>query len=137
MITSIKNYRAQTIKWSTKPTNGQTINFVNDNFVDESFPDFIESFSSNQISKDPNNSGNNVISANGLTGITLTIADGSTQKVYEMPATALNRSTNNGQTQPLNGIKINLQKSFITIVDNTNINANECFVLGIGYKGDV
>lgn len=93
----------------------------------------IEAFSDTQVSKSPNS--NDVISALGAAGLVVTFQDStSTNRVYEIPYYTLLSYLNGGIIREFKPFRCILSKSYVKILDATNINVNEAAFFNLVYK---
>ena len=96
----------------------------------------LQVISETQLTKSPNNA--TVVSALGCAGAVVTInvrgARRSAEDVYQYPLFDLIPSSNGGLIRWFNGIVIDLPKSYITILDPTNISASESFIFNWIYR---
>ena len=91
----------------------------------------IEAYSSDQVALSPNNS--TIISAAGATGIVVTFAVRETEEVYQIPYFTLISAANAGMIREFANKQINLTKSYVTILDSTNLNAAESCIFNFYY----
>ena len=91
----------------------------------------IEAYSSDQVKLSPNNS--TIISASGATGIVVTFAVRETEEVYQIPYFTLISAANAGMIREFANKQINLTKSYVTILDSTNLNAAESCIFNFYY----
>lgn len=92
----------------------------------------IAAFNSSSFAVSPN--GSTVVSANGMTNITVTFYVGDNQDVYLIPVADLASTSIFGFIRTFNNKKINLTKSFITINGVTNLNNNEAVCFNFIYR---
>lgn len=93
----------------------------------------VEVFNADQLSKSPG--ARNIVTALGSTGIVLTLQDNkSINRINQAPYLSLNSSVNNGIIREFKPFKMVLTKSFITVLDGTNLIAGQAAVLNIIYK---
>jgi hypothetical protein len=93
----------------------------------------IEVFDVNSLVTSPN--GNPVVTA--VTGIIVTFAEASTETVYQYPCFDLTPNNNSGLIRLFNKKKINLPKSYITILNSTGLNQNDAVVFNFIYESIV
>ncbi len=91
----------------------------------------IESYNADQVAISPNNS--NIITAAGCTGIVVTFAVRETEEVYQIPYFTLISSANGGIIREFANKQINLTKSYVTILDSTNLTAAESCLFNFYY----
>ena len=92
----------------------------------------IEAYTTDQQSKSPLNA--DVISQLGATGIVVTWAVKESEDVYQMPLFSLIAAYNAGVIREFANKQINLTKSYITILDPTNIVAGESCIFNFYYQ---
>ena len=92
----------------------------------------IEAYNGDQVKLSPNNS--TIISAAGSTGIVVTFAVRETEEVYQIPYYTLIASANGGLIREFANKQINLTKSYVTILDSTNLNAAESCIFNFYYQ---
>jgi hypothetical protein len=92
----------------------------------------VEVFSAAQMSTSPN--GSVVVSALGLTDLTVTFAVGDDQDVFLQPCADLNPALVAGFIRMYNNKKFNLTKSFITMQGVANIAANQAVLFNFLYR---
>lgn len=92
----------------------------------------IEAYCVDQVTKSPNN--NTPVTATGAKGIVLTLSIRETEEIYQLPLWSLIASQNGGLIREFNNKQVNLTKSYITILDATNVAANECVLFNFYYQ---
>jgi len=93
----------------------------------------IEAFSQAQVTKTPNS--NTVVSLLGGTGLVVTFQDNtSTNRVYEIPYYTLLSYLNGGIIREFKPFKCILSKSYVKILDGTNLTVNEAAFFNLIYK---
>jgi hypothetical protein len=75
-----------------------------------------------------------VINATGVKSIVLTLVVDDREEIYQIPLTSLTASLNSGLIRELNEKRINIVKSYITILTTTGLNPGESVVLYFYYK---
>lgn len=95
----------------------------------------IEAFTANQLATSPNNK--TVISAAGSVNIVCTFVVNETEDIYQIPYYTLISSNNAGLIREFQNKRINLVKSYITILNVTGLNANESVMFNFYYKKDI
>lgn len=91
----------------------------------------IEAYNKDQVAISPNNS--SIISPTGATGIVVTFAVRETEEVYQIPYFTLISSVNGGIIREFANKQINLTKSYVTILDATNLSAAESCLFNFYY----
>lgn len=115
---------------TTVPGNGSNINF-------QDYPQLRNVYFAGAVVCDTNTAttspaGKTVITS--TTGITLTLVDKFNQEVtHQYPSKDLNPYYTSGIYRDIVPFPIQLTKSYITILNNTGINANESFLINIFY----
>lgn len=92
----------------------------------------IEAYNLDQVKLSPNNAP--IISAAGATGIVVTFAVRETEEVYQIPYFTLIAAANAGMIREFANKQINLTKSYVTILDSTNLNAGESCIFNFYYQ---
>lgn len=93
----------------------------------------VEVFNNSQLSKSPG--GRSVVNPSGSLGIAVTLQDNkSINRINQAPYLSLNTAVNNGIIREFKPFKMVLTKSFITILDGTDITAGQAAVINIIYK---
>jgi hypothetical protein len=93
----------------------------------------VEVFNADQLTKSPGN--RNTVTASGSTGLAVTLQDNkSINRINQAPYLSLNTAVNNGIIREFKPFKMVLTKSFITILDGTNLSVGQAAVLNIIYK---
>lgn len=114
------------------PANQQQINF---NFIPQlegSTIYGVSAYASPVLSTSPN--GATLVSAAGLAAIAVTFAVGDNQDVYLMPCVDLYSPTIGGFIRIFNNKKLNLTKSYITILNAGAITANQAVCFNFIYR---
>jgi hypothetical protein len=117
---------------SGAPAAGQRISFLDVPTLRNVKVYGIQCLSETNLSKSPNNK--TVVAANGCAGAVVTFAIQQSEKVYQYPLYDLISSVNGGLIRWFNGLNINLPKSYITILDPTNISASESFMFNFDFR---
>jgi hypothetical protein len=126
----IRSYLAEINLGTTLPGNGANLNIQDYPQLRDVYITGIEVFDSNQISLSP--SGKTPVST--LTGITLTLMDKfNMEMLYQYPAFDLNPANVAGFYRDFLPFPLQLTKSYITILDNSGLNANESVMLNFFY----
>lgn len=92
----------------------------------------IAAFNSSSIITSPN--GNVVVSAAGMTQLTVTFYVGDNQDVYLIPISDLASTNIFGFIRTFNNKRLNLTKSFITVNGTAGLGVNEAVVFNFIYK---
>jgi hypothetical protein len=94
----------------------------------------IEAFTGSQLATSPNNK--TVIAAAGSVNIVCTFVVNETEDIYQIPYYTLISANNAGLIREFQNKRINLVKSYITILNVTGLNANESVMFNFYYKKD-
>lgn len=125
-----RSYLVEINVGTTVPGNGSNINF-------QDYPQLRDVYFAGATVLDTNTcavspSGKTVIS--NTVGITVTLLDKFNQEVtHQYPSVDLNPYYNSGFYRDIVPFPIQLTKSYITILDNASIAANESFLINIFY----
>ena len=126
----VRSYLAEVNLGTTVPGNGQNINIQDYPQLRDVYITGIEVFDENQISLSP--SGKTVVP--GLTGITLTLMDKyNMEMLSQYPTFDLNPANIAGFYRDIKPFNLQLTKSYISILSNTGLAANESVMLNIFY----
>jgi len=96
------------------------------------FVNGIEAYTRDQVFFSPLNA--LVVTQAGSTGIVVTFAVKESEDIYQMPLFSFVSGYNAGIIRELANKQINLTKSYITILDPSNINAGESCIFNIYYQ---
>ena len=125
-----RSYLVEINLGNTAPSNGANINFQDYPQLRNIYLAGVTVLDSNTATKSP--SGKTVVS--NTTGITLTMLDMFNQEItHQYPTLDLNPYYNSGFYRDLVPFKIQLVKSYITILNNSGLNANESVLINIFY----
>lgn len=126
----VRSYLAEVNLGTTAPGNGQNINIQDYPQLRDVIITGVQVFSANQIAVSPQ--GKTVVST--LSGITLTLMDKfNMEMVYQYPAYDLNPANVSGFYRDIFPFELQLTKSYISILSNTSLNANESVCLNFFY----
>lgn len=126
----VRSYLAEVNLGTTAPGNGQNINIQDYPQLRDVIITGVEVFSANQVAVSPQ--GKTVVST--LTGITLTLMDKfNMEMIYQYPAYDLNPANVSGLYRDIFPFELQLTKSYISILSNTSLNANESVCLNFFY----
>lgn len=125
-----KSYLIEINVGTTNPGNGVNINFQDFPQLRDIYLTGIQVFDQNSVLISP--SGKIVVGA--LTGATVTLLDIYNQEIIRSyPTQDLSPYYNSGIYRDFKPFKLQLTKSYITILDNTTTAANESYIINIFY----
>lgn len=126
----VRSYLTEVNLGTTVPGAGQNINFQDYPQLRDVYITGIESFNTDQLSTSP--SGKAIVTAN--TGITITLMDKFNMEIIsQYPTSDLNPGVVAGFYRDIAPFYLQLTKSYITILNNTGLSANESIVFNIFY----
>lgn len=114
---------------SVAATNGQRIYFLDIPQLRDVRTIGIEAFCNDEMTYAPSG---NVMGSN-LRGVVFTFAVKSTEEFVQWPGYSLEASKNGGLIREIDQKVINLPKSYITVIDATQYNANESLCVNFYY----
>lgn len=118
------------IKLVNGPVAGQKINFNDVPQLRDVVTVGLECFYNAQLTISPNS--NTVVTL--VTGLVLTMVVDTTEEVFQMPCIDLVPGSNSGLIRLFRNKVFNLPKSYITILDATNLNQNESVLFNFIYE---
>lgn len=128
-----KSYLTE-IKLTLTPAVGTRIFFVDvpelSQREHEVYVTGIECFNATYLTQTPN--GNTTVST--VAGLVLTVAEASTENVFQYPCTDLQPGLNGGFIRVFNKKKINLSKCYVTILDATSLSVNQAVLFNFLYE---
>jgi len=92
----------------------------------------VQAFTATQVGVSPN--GATVIAAAGAASVVCTFCVGNDQDIFLYPYYDLIASNNGGLQRMLKNKRLNLTKSFITMLTAANLNANESLIFQFFYR---
>ena len=92
----------------------------------------IECFTAAQLATSPNNK--TTIAAAGAASIMCTFTVGETEDVFNIPYYTLVSANNAGLIRAFNNKSVNLVKSYVTVVNSSNLNASESVLFNWYFK---
>lgn len=126
----VRSYLTEINVGTTQPGNGTNINFKDYPQLRDIFITGFAFYDVNQVAASP--SGKTVVG--NLTGITVTLLDiYNMEMIYQYPSFDANPINASGFYRDIYPFQLQLTKSFITILDNTNIAANESVLINFFY----
>lgn len=123
------SYLAEVQFGTANPSNGQRVYFLDIPQLRDVQTIGIEAFCNDEMTYAPSG---NVIGAN-LRGVVFTFSVKSTEEFVQWPGYSLEASKNGGLIRELDRKVINLPKSYITVIDSTQYNANESLCVNFYY----
>lgn len=94
--------------------------------------DGIEAFTSTQLAVSPNNK--NIISAPASLNIVVTLVVDETEEMYQIPYYTLISSNNAGLIREFANKRINLVKSYATILNTAGLSNNDSLIFNFYYR---
>jgi len=91
----------------------------------------IEAYTQSQLLSSP--TGKTIVSSTGILGISITLVVMDTEEVYQLPYYSLVSGLNSGIVKEFANKRINIVKSYATILNTTGINAGESLFLSFMY----
>lgn len=126
----VRSYLAEVNLGTTIPGAGQNINIQDYPQLRDVIITGVQVFSAGQVAISPQ--GKTVVST--LSGITLTLMDKfNMEMIYQYPTFDLNPSTTSGFYRDFFPFELQLTKSYISILSNVGLNANESVCLNFFY----
>ena len=128
----VRSYLTEINVGTTQPGNGTNINFKDYPQLRDIYITGFAFYDVSQVSISP--SGKTVVAANALPGITVTLLDiYNMEMVYQYPSYDANPVNVSGFYRDINPFQLQLTKSFITVLDNTNIVASDSVIVNFFY----
>jgi hypothetical protein len=126
----VRSYLAEVNLGNTAPGNGQNINFQDYPQLRDIYITGITSFEDAQVATSP--SGKTIVSS--LTGISVSLKDiYNMDMIFQYPTYDLQPSLVNGYYRDFLPFRLQLTKSYITILNNTGLSANNSVLFNIFY----
>jgi hypothetical protein len=126
----VRSYLTEINVGTTQPGNGTNINFKDYPQLRDIFITGFAFYDTNQVASSP--SGKAVVST--LTGITVTLLDiYNMEMIYQYPSYDANPINASGFYRDIYPFQLQLTKSYITILDNTNVAADESVLINFFY----
>jgi hypothetical protein len=126
----IRSYLAEVNLGTTIPGNGQNINIQDYPQLRDVIITGVEAFSFNQVAVSPQ--GKTVVGS--LSGIVLTLMDKfNMEMIYQYPTHDLNPSLTSGFYRDFVPFELQLTKSYITVLSNAGLLANQSVCLNFFY----
>lgn len=92
----------------------------------------LEAFTSDQLAVSPNNK--TIVSLASSLNLVLTLVVDETEDIYQIPYYTLISSQNSGLIREFANKRINLVKSYITILNTTGLSANQSAIFNFYYR---
>jgi hypothetical protein len=92
----------------------------------------LEAFTEVQLATSPNNKA--IITALGSLNLVLTLVVNETEEIYQIPYYTLISANNAGLIREFANKRINLVKSYITILNTTNLTAGQSVIFNFYYR---
>ena len=126
----LRSYLIEVNLGASVPGAGQNINIQDYPQLRDVYITGIEAFNSDQVTTSP--AGKTVVSTNK--GISLTLMDKyNMEMMFQYPTSDLNPGVVSGFYRDIVPFYLQLTKSYITILSNTSLNANESIILNVFY----
>ena len=126
----VRSYLAEVNLGTTVPGAGQNINIQDFPQLRDVIITGVQAYSAGQVAISPQ--GKTVVST--LTGITLTLMDKfNMEMIYQYPTFDLNSANTSGFYRDFFPFDLQLTKSYISILSNAGLNANESVCLNFFY----
>lgn len=128
----VRSYLTEINVGTTQPGNGTNINFKDYPQLRDIYITGFAFYDVTQVSVSP--AGKTVVAANGLPGITVTLLDiYNMEMIYQYPSFDANPINASGFYRDIFPFQLQLTKSYITVLDNSNINQNESVMINFYY----
>ena len=128
----VRSYLTEINVGTTQPGNGTNINFKDYPQLRDIYITGFAFYDVTQVSLSP--AGKTVVTANSLPGITVTLLDiYNMEMIYQYPSFDANPINASGFYRDIFPFQLQLTKSYITVLDNTNIAANESVIVNFFY----
>lgn len=128
----VRSYLTEINVGTTQPGNGTNINFKDYPQLRDIYITGFAVYDVAQVSLSP--SGKTIVPASSLKGITVTLLDiYNMEMIYQYPSHDANPINVSGFYRDIYPFQLQLTKSYVTILDNTNISANESIIVNFFY----
>jgi len=128
----VRSYLTEINVGTTQPGNGTNINFKDYPQLRDIYITGFAFYDATQVSVSP--AGKAVVAANGLPGITVTLLDiYNMEIIYQYPSYDANPINVSGFYRDINPFQLQLTKSYISILDNSNIAADDSIIVNFFY----
>lgn len=128
----VRSYLTEINVGTTQPGNGTNINFKDYPQLRDIYITGFAFYDASQVSLSP--AGKTVVAANALPGITVSLLDiYNMEMIYQYPSYDANPINVSGFYRDIYPFQLQLTKSYITVLDNTNIAANNSVLVNFFY----
>jgi hypothetical protein len=128
----VRSYLTEINVGTTQPGNGTNINFKDFPQLRDIYITGFAFYNASQVAISP--AGKTVIPANAQPGITTTLVDiYNMEMIYQYPSFDANPINASGFYRDIFPFQLQLTKSYITVLDNTNILQNQSIIVNIFY----
>lgn len=128
----VRSYLTEINVGTTQPGNGTNINFKDYPQLRDIYITGFAFYDATQVSLSP--AGKTVVAANALPGITVTLLDiYNMEMVYQYPSYDANPINVSGFYRDIYPFQLQLTKSYITVLSNSNIVANDSVLVNFFY----
>lgn len=128
----VRSYLTEINVGTTQPGNGTNINFKDYPQLRDIYITGFAFYDISQVSLSP--AGKVIVPANALPGITVTLLDiYNMEMIYQYPSYDANPINASGFYRDIFPFQLQLTKSYITVLDNTNIAANQSVIVNFFY----
>ena len=128
----VRSYLTEINVGTTQPGNGTNINFKDFPQLRDIYITGFAFYNASQVSFSP--SGKAVVPSSALPGITTTLVDiYNMEMIYQYPSFDANPINASGFYRDIFPFQLQLTKSYITVLDNTNIAANQSIIVNFFY----
>lgn len=128
----VRSYLTEINVGTTQPGNGTNINFKDYPQLRDIYITGFAFYDATQVALSP--AGKTVVAANALPGITVTLLDiYNMEMVYQYPSYDANPINVSGFYRDIYPFQLQLTKSYITVLSNSNIVANDSVLVNFFY----
>lgn len=128
----VRSYLTEINVGTTQPGNGTNINFKDYPQLRDIYITGFAFYDVTQVAASP--AGKAIVPANALPGITVTLLDVyNMEMIYQYPSYDADPINASGFYRDIFPFQLQLTKSYITVLDNTNIAANQSVIVNFFY----
>lgn len=128
----VRSYLTEINVGTTQPGNGTNINFKDYPQLRDIYITGFAFYDATQVALSP--AGKTVVAANALPGITVTLLDiYNMEMIYQYPSYDANPINVSGFYRDIYPFQLQLTKSYITVLSNSNIVANDSVLVNFFY----